>query len=354
MPPEEAFSKTEAPTPRRRQRAWEQGQVATSAELNTGVVLLAGSALLWFLGPAMAAAMLRMFRWHMLHLYWPRFGLYGASRNITAALVSGLQATAIVLFALLVIGLLAGLLQTGFNFSVQKLQPRWDRISPVEGWRRLWSLQAALRGLFAIAKAAVVVALSFWILKGRADEVRGIMQGTLADAAALAWNVSLRLSMAIAAALVLIGLFDFGYQRLRLEQSLRMTKQELKEELREEEGDPHMRARLRKVQRELAQRRMMQQVPQASVVVTNPTHLAVALRYDRGRMPAPKVVAKGKGHLAKRIVQIARRHAVPVVERKPLAQALYRAVEVGQEIPVVLYQAVAELLAYVYRLRSAK
>ncbi len=354
MPPEETYLKTEAPTPRKRQRAWEQGQVATSAELNTGVVLLAGSALLWLLGPAMAATMLHMFHWHMLHLYWPELAVHWAGRSIRAALLSGLQATGVFLLAVLLVGLLTGLLQTGFNFSLQKLQPRWGRLSPSEGWRRLWSLQSALRGLFATAKAAVVIAFSIWILNGRAEEVGAIMQGTLADAAAAGWSICLRLSMAIAAVLVLIGLLDFGYQRLRLEQSLRMTKQELKEELREEEGDPHMRARLRKVQRELAQRRMMQEVPRASVVVTNPTHLAVALRYDRGSMPAPKVVAKGKGYLAKRIVQVARRHAVPVVQRRPLAEALYRAVEVGQEIPFVLYQAVAELLAYVYRLRSAR
>jgi flagellar biosynthetic protein FlhB len=328
--------------------------VASSAELNTGVVLLAGSALLWLLGPAMATAMLGMFRWHMSFLHWQEFGVRGVSRTVAAALLSGLQAVGVLLAALLLIGLFAGLLQTGFNFSVQKLQPRWDRLSPIAGWRRLCSMQSLLRGLFAVAKAAIVVAVSIWVLRGRADEVRAVMHGTLSDAAAVGWTLAVGLSIAIASALVLIGLADFAYQRFRLEQSLRMSRQELKEELREEEGDPHMRARVRKVQREIAQRRMMEEVPRATVVVTNPTHLAVALRYDRGRMPAPKVVAKGKGFLAKRIVETARRHAVPVIERRPLAQALYRAVQVGQEIPIALYQAVAELLAYVYRLRSAR
>jgi len=351
--PEETYSKTEAPTPRRRQRAWEQGQVAVSGELNTGVVLLAGCMLLWLMGPALAAALLRIVRWQIAHLPAGRFEVTSAAQTLSAMLLGGLEAVGLILAALLLIGLATGLIQTGFNFSVQKLLPRWQRLSPADGFRRLWSTQTLVRGLLAVAKAAVVLLIAAWIVSSRTDQLRSLMHGTLADAAAAGWYLTMRLGMAIAAALVLLGLADFAYQRVRLEMSLRMSRQELKEELREEEGDPHMRARVRKLQRELAQRRMMEEVPRASVVVTNPTHIAVALRYDRTRMAAPKVVAKGKGHLAKRIVEIARRHAVPVIERKPLAQALYRAVEVGQEIPVALYQAVAELLAYVYRLRSA-
>ena len=159
--------------------------------------------------------------------------------------------------------------------------------------------------------------------------------------------------MAIAAAMVVIGLLDYLFQRWRHEQDLKMTRRELEEERKEEEGDPHMRARIRKLQREVGQRRMMQDVPNATVVITNPTHIAVAIQYERGLMSAPKVVAKGADLLAMQIRQIAERHDVPVLERKPLARALYLAVDVGEEIPAEFYHAIAEILAYIYRLSRA-
>src|SRR5581483_11497751 len=170
--------------------------------------------------------------------------------------------------------------------------------------------------------------LAWLVLRGRAGMVASLGQDGLAFAAAQGWSLVLRLALAVAAALVLIGVGDYLFQRWRREQSLRMTRQELKEELKREEGDPHIKGRMRKLQRELAQRRMMAEVPKATVVITNPTHLAVALRYDRGRRGAPRVLAKGRGHVARRIEALARRHAVPVVENIPVARAVFRVVPV--------------------------
>jgi flagellar biosynthesis protein FlhB len=175
----------------------------------------------------------------------------------------------------------------------------------------------------------------------------------LAPAVGQAWAIVLRLVLAIAGSLVLLGVIDYFFQRWRHEQSLRMSRDQIKDETKREEGDPQVKGRIRRLQRETARKKMYQLVKTATVVVTNPTHLAIALRYDRGQRAAPRVVAKGAGHVAKRIAGLARQHGVPVLERKSLAQAIFRAVKLNQEIPLALYHAVAEVLAAVYRLRGA-
>ena len=209
-----------------------------------------------------------------------------------------------------------------------------------------------MRGLVAVFKVGVVAAMAAWVLRGRAVQISTLGQNDLASASVQAWDIAIRLALAITAALAVLGVADYVFQRWRYEQSLRMSRQELKEELRREEGDPLMRGRIRKMQREAARKRMMQDVPKATVVITNPTDLAIALRYERGTMAAPRVVAKGAGFVARNIVGLARRHSVPVVERREIAQALFKAVKVGQDIPAALYYAVAEVLAYLYRLRG--
>jgi flagellar biosynthetic protein FlhB len=182
--------------------------------------------------------------------------------------------------------------------------------------------------------------------------IGGLGQGSLGGAVERGWGLVLKAGFAVAAGALLLGVGDYGFQLWRFEQSLRMTREEVKEEQRREEGDPQTRARIRRLQRQAAQKKMFREVRRATVVVTNPTHLAVALRYDRTTMSAPRVIAKGAGHVAKLIVELARLHAVPVMERKSLAQALFRSVKLDQDIPFALYHAVAELLAYLYRLRG--
>ena len=346
-------SRTETPTQRRRQEARRQGQVAVSAELNTGLVLLAGVAVLWFGSRALAGGLLDAMRSNLLGVRSTEFGPQRMQGQAIGLLGRAGESVGTMLAVLFIVGLAASAAQAGFYVVPEAISLRWSRLSPAAGWSRIMSGAAAARGLAAVLKVCVVAALVWWVLRGRAAQVASLSEGTLAAAAAQGWQIALRLALAIAAGLVLIGLADYTVQRWRHERSLMMSRQELKEELKREEGDPLMRARIRKLAREVAKKRMMDDVPRATVVITNPTHLAVALRYERGTMPAPKVLAKGAGFVAQRIIELARQHAVPVVERKPVAQALYKAVQVGQEIPAALYYAVAEVLAYVYRLRGS-
>lgn len=347
-------SKTEAPTQRRREEAREQGQVAVSAELAAGLLLLVGVLAIWFGGHTLAGNLLTSLRLTLLNM--PSAGDFNVERSqsfLIALVGRGIQSLGVLWGVMFLVSLAIGASQVGFHVVPDLLGPRWEKLSPAQGWSRVFSLAGLMRGLMSLIKIAAVVTLVAWVLRGRTTQISTLGSGQLTTAALQGWGIAMRLALACAAGLALIGVADYAFQRWRLEQALRMSRQELKEEVKREEGDPQMRARLRKMQREMSKKRMLQDVPRSTVVITNPTHLAVALRYERGTMSAPRVVAKGAGFVALRIVALARRHAVPVIERKPVAQALYKAVKVGQEIPAALYVTVAEVLAYVYRLRHA-
>jgi flagellar biosynthetic protein FlhB len=353
MAEERGHSRSEAPTLRRREEARKQGQVALSTDLSSSLMLLAAVFWLWLAARQLAGGLLRDVRADLAGIYRSDFGSEQAQALCLSLLARGGTLLGAFLAVMVVAGLAVNLLQVGFYVAPGLIAPKWSRVSPAAGWSRLVSGAAWMRGLISLLKLAAVAATAVWVLHARVWQIGGLGQGDLATAAAGAWDIVLRLVLAVAAALVLIGLADYAFQRWRHEQSLKMSREEIREELKREEGDPMIRARIRKLGRELIRRRMMEDVPKASVVITNPTHLAVALQYERGRMNAPRVVAKGAGFVALRIIELARRHAVPVVERKPVAQALYKATQVGQEIPAALYYAVAEVLAYVYRLRGA-
>lgn len=346
-------SKTEAPTQRRREEAREEGQVAVSAELTAGVLLLTGMLALQTGGRRLLSSLLGVLDLSLLSMNAKNFGPDEAQAAIVAQMTLAAQWLGFFLGVLFVSALGVGALQVGLHVVPTLVLPRWEKISPAEGWSRLFSTAAAMRGLIAVFKVAVVAAMAVWVLRGRVVEIITLGQSSVSSSAVQAWDIAIRLALAIAAALLVLGVIDYLFQRWRYEQSLRMSRQELKEELRREEGDPLMRGRIRKMQREAARKRMMQEVPRATVVITNPTRLAIALRYERGTMAAPRVIAKGAGFVALNIIELARRHGVPVVERKEVAQALFKAVQIGQDIPAALYYAVAEVLAYLYRLRGA-
>jgi flagellar biosynthetic protein FlhB len=349
---EDFQSKTEAPTQRHREDARRQGQVAYSSELAAGALLLAGVLGLWLGGKELGGGFREATKQNLSQLNVKDFGFDTAQEALTGLFSQGVRLLGPLFALLFAVALGIGLVQVGFHVLPELLSPNWERLSPATGWDRLFSRASIMRGLATALKVGVVAAVAIGMLRGRVVQISTLGENSLTTATSLAWDMALRLALAIAAGLMIVGVVDYGFQRWRLEQSLRMTRQELKDELKREEGDPQLRARIRKMQREMSRRRMMQDVPRASVVITNPTHLAVALHYERGAMPAPRVVAKGAGYVALQIVDLARRHAVPVVERQPIAQALYKAVAVGQNIPGALFVAVAEVLAYVYRLRG--
>lgn len=345
-------TRSEAPTPRRREEAREQGQVAFSADLTTGVVLLCAIGALALGAQAVSSGLVHGLRLDFLHSARADLTAEQVQNLFAGIFARGLEIVGFFFAVLVVVGIAVPALQVGFHLAPGLLGWNVERLSPAEGWSRLFSLSGSVRGVVALGKVVAIALVAYLVLRGRGVEIASLGDHRLAAGTARAWSMVVHLGLALAGTLVVLGVADYAYQRWRHEQALLMTRQELKDDLKREEGDPQVKARIRKLQREAARKRMMQDVPTATVVVTNPTHLAVALRYQAGTMAAPQVVAKGAGHIAQRIIEIARRHAVPVVERKPLAQALYKAVQVGQEIPGALYFVVAEVIAYVYRLRG--
>jgi flagellar biosynthetic protein FlhB len=344
-------SKTEEPTPRRREEARRQGQVPFSAELVGSLVLLAGVVGLMYLGPDVWDAMIGLFRHDLRLIYQPEMGTEEARELMQRALVRMLSAMAPFFGLLLAVGVAGCLVQVGFQINTEKLAPDFDKLNPANGLQRLFSFGSVVRGLLTILKVVALAVVAYLVLERRAGVITSLSRDRLPGAAAAAWAVVLRLAAYLATAIALVAVLDYIYQRRRFEQSLRMTREELKRELKEEEGDPQIKARIRQLQRERSRRKMLAEVPRATVVVTNPQHYAVALRYDPGRDAAPVVVAKGSGVFARRIAELARGHGVPVLERPPLAKALHGLRE-GQPIPGPLFRAVAEVIALVYRMRG--
>lgn len=329
--------KTEAPTPKRREDARKQGIVPRSAELTGTIVLISG---------AIAAG------W-MLPSWYRSLG-----EAFSALLVQGdwaplwhkcfLPALAFIV-GLMTISLLVGLLQTRFLFTLYPLRWDWQKVNPITGMRRMFSAMALWDTVRSLLKAIFIGYLGFVTLRAGMDSLIGasnlsVTQSVVAIAN-LAWQVLWRCLLA----LLLLAIIDYAVQWWRVERTLRMTRQEVKDELKQTEGDPNVKARLRRRYRQLVMHRQIQRVREATVVVTNPTHLAVAMRYHPKELPAPQVIAKGSDWLAQRIVQEAQRHGIPVVSNAPLAQALMR-VPIGALIPPELYQAAAEVLAHVFRI----
>lgn len=335
--------RTEPATPRRRQEARRRGQVPRSADLAQGAALLAA---------VVAGSLAAPWGFGRLSAFTSRLLVNPEAARQPQVVGEGMLAAAAVagpsLGAALVVGVLVGLVQTGGLFTAKPLEPQLDRLNPLRSLERLFSWRSAAEGAKALVKMAAVVAAVWAPLQQAVTEARvGFpdSEELLAQLGATVQAVGLR----GAAALLVVGGFDYLYQRFEYERGLRMTRQEVREDLKETEGDPLVKSRQRSRQRELARRRMLRDVAKATVVVTNPVHLAVALRYAPKEAPAPLVVAKGAGGVADRIREAARRHGVPVVSNPPLARSLYRSVPLGRMIPPALYHAVAEVLAVLYR-----
>lgn len=323
-----------------------------SAEVVGSLVTLAGVVGLIEIGPDVAATMLDVFRHDLGRLLHPEFGAPEARELFVRTAVRVLGALAPFLGLLVAVGVGASIAQVGFQVNTEKLEPDFSKLNPATGAGRLFSVQALVRGLLTLLKVVALAAVAYLVVERRGGIITGLGRDRLPGAVQSAWAVTMRLAVYLSAAVAAVAVLDYLYQRRRFEQSLRMTRQELKEELKQEEGDPQIKARIRQLQRERSRRKMLAEVPKATVVVTNPTHYAVALRYNPGRDAAPVVVARATGGFAKRVMSLARESGVPVLERPTLARALYAAVREGQPIPGPLFRAVAEVLAFVYRLRG--
>ncbi len=265
-----------------------------------------------------------------------------------------LSAAGPIMLLLVAIAIVSNLLQVGILFSTEPLRPQLNKISPISGVGRLFSVRTTMQLVMNLLKLLIVCVVAYVAIKHRADKIMLAMMMDGWQRMGLCSVVLYEVGLDIAIALLIIALLDYMWQRYKFERDLRMTKQEVKEEMRRMEGDPILKQRRRKMQMVAAMQKIRKTVPTADVIVTNPTELAIAIKYDSKAMHAPKVVAKGADYLAKKIREIATMHGIPIIERKPLAQALYKMVEVGQEVPEQFYKAVAEILAYVYRLSGRK
>lgn len=349
---DDAGERTEAATPRRRQEAREKGQVARSTDLSAALLLLGGLVALRVFGPQMTTELVRVMRENL--------AASDPDAGVSADVVRVLIATGMALVyslgplmgVLMIVSAVSGILQVGFLFTTQPLAPKLDKLNPVNGVKRLFNTRTLVQFGINLLKLALVSIVAWFELKGRSSDIMLAMAVDPWRLIVVLATVLFEVGLKLALVLLIIALIDFAWQRYKHERDLRMTRQEVKEELRRMEGDPIIRQRRRKMQFAAALQRIRSAVPTADVVVTNPTELAVAIKYDAGTMAAPRVVAKGADILAKKIREIAVLHGIPIVERKPLAQALYRTVDVGQEVPEQFYKAIAEILAYVYQLNG--
>lgn len=354
MSDDDSDDKTEDPTERRRSEAREQGNIARSVDLNAAAVLMATSGGLYLMGPRCGSLLARM----MLNALSSEARLT-ISREEVAALFQGLglfvAGAALPLMALIMVGSLSSnLMQTGFLWSTEALQPKFSRINPWSGLQRLFSLASVARLGASLAKILTVASVSYLYLMAHSAELMSLSQQEAAVIMETASRCIIELGFYLALTLVCLALFDYGYQYWQHERDLRMTKQQIRDEMKDTDGNPHVRARRREAHRKLVEARELGQVKSADVVITNPTHIAVAIKYDPLTMAAPTVVAKGMGEIAAQIRRLAAEHGVPIIERKPLARALYRDVKVGRPIPAELYEVFVEILAYVYRLSGKK
>lgn len=352
---EQAGEKTEEPTPHRLREARERGQVAKSREITTAFLMLLSYFLFRYIGE---------FMW--TELMGTAKAILGQIPNATnfslsfAAYILVLGARGIAFVVLPIAGVafiaafLAEALQTGFVFAADPLSPKIERISPLEGFKRIFSLQ----GLVELVKSLIKIFIVFYIAWSAAKEdlpyVVMLMDGQPWDAIVLGGSIAYKIAIRVGIVYVGVAILDYLYRRWEYMRNLKMTRQEIKEEYKRLEGDPLIKQRMRDLQRQVAQQRMMSAVPQADVVVTNPTHVAVALKYETQNMKAPLLLAKGERIVAEEIKSIAEEHEIPIVENEPLARSVYRMTKVGQEIPPTLYQAVAEVLAFVYKKRRER
>lgn len=346
--------RTEQATPKRREEARKKGQVAKSQEVVSVAILLACLTYFYFDSGRLVRKMMGI-----LSDFLKKSGsLLITNDNIQTLVVEWSYEFFILIAPLLltvfVAGFVANFLQVGIVLSAEALEPKFSKIDPIKGFQKLFSLKSFAELAKNILKICIVGYVSYVTVKGEIEVLPFLMNQGLGDILVYMAEVSFKIILRTSWVLIVLAILDYIYQRWEHEKGLKMSRQEIKDEYKQTDGDPLIKARIKRIQREMARKRMMANVPKADVVITNPEHIAVALKYDQLKMFAPIVIAKGAGFVAERIREIARESNVPVVENKPLARVLYKMVDVNEAIPDNLYKAVAEVLAYVYGLKERR
>lgn len=347
-----AGDKTEEPTSKKRADAKKKGQVGRSTELSTAFVLLSGFFLIKVL-------------WEHIYSSIANYTAYVFSHpnqtvdteniiRIFIGVIELLAQTALpIMFAIMLVGLAVNVFQVGLNFNTEAVGFKLDKLNPINGFGRIFSKRSLVELIKSLLKIAIIGYFLYDFLSRELLAMPQFIYFDLATSLTQIAQIIFDMAFEVIGVIIIMGLLDFGYQKWQTTQDLKMTKQEVKDEMKQTEGDPQIKGKIKQKQRQMAMSRMMQEVPKADVIITNPTHFAVALQYHKG-MTAPVIVAKGQDLVARRIKEIAREASVPIVENRPLARALYASTEVGDMVPSELYQAVAEVLAYVYRLKHRR
>ena len=353
MAEQQGQEKTEAPTEKKRRESREEGQVAFSRELPSAALLAGILLTLIVTSPLILDAFREMttqiFREMSKADELSIGSLYDLSGEIFSTLLPAFAPFAAII---VLVGVLASVLQVGVQITLKAIAPKFNKISPLTGLKRLFSTQSLADFLKSMAKLIIVGIVGYITYMDKITELNGLSVATPEAILEYNFTVVAEVSGKIVLALVAIAIFDYIYQRWHHEKQLMMTKQEVKEETKQTEGDPQLKARIRQIQREMSNARMMQEVPKADALIVNPTHFSVAILYDRDVMEAPEITAKGIDHMALRMRTVARENSVPILERPELARDLYANVEIGETIPERFYKAIAEILAFVYRLRK--
>lgn len=347
-----AGEKTEQATPKKHQDARKKGQTAKSQDINTAVVMLGVFLLLQIAGSYFNKGILSLFK----NSFQKYMLMEATPGNLRVIFLEILKELAYYLGPILLVAMIAGvaanIFQVGFMFTPEAIQPKLEKINPLSGFKRIFSMRAIVELIKSLLKISIVGLITFAVLWKRSSEILTLSQKSIGASLATLGSLTIQMGLYASGALLFLAILDFLYQKYDFEKSIRMSKQDIKDEFKNTEGDPLIKSRIKQRQREVAMQRMMQEVPKADVVITNPTHFAIALRYDQEKQDAPYVVAKGADYIAQKIKLVAKENDIIMVENRPLARALYSQVEIGDAIPEEFFKAVAEILAYVYRTKN--
>lgn len=347
-----AGEKTEKATPKKRQESRKEGQVAKSMEISAASILLLVFGCLMMLGDYFKTRTVGLFT----DVFTNRLTMDVTPQNVMMMFSEyGIQIVLLLapIFGVAVlVGLLANYVQIGFLLTGKPLMPKFSKLSPIKGFKNMFSMRSIVELLKSVFKMSIIAILVYNVIWGTRGNLAKLSELSGDQILSFTAGLTLELGLKIGACLFVLAILDYIYQRYEYEKNLRMSKQDIKDEYKKMEGDPLIKGKIRERQRRMAMQRMMQEVPKADVIITNPTHFAVALKYEGSEMEAPQIVAKGQDYLALRIKDIAKQHGVITMENKPLARALFQRAEVGDSIPADLFQAVAEVLAYVYKLKG--
>jgi len=345
-----AGEKTEDATPKRRRESREEGQVAKSQDLSMAFTLLFSFIILFFLINNMIDKICEFMIKFLSDYMLLTLDIRTFHNLLIETMQLGFEVVAPIMIVIAIMGSAIGIFQVGFLFTPKVIQPEVSKLNPISGLQQIFSKRTVVEFLKSLLKIAIIGGIAFFTIKGSLAQLVLVGKMGIQESIALIGDIIYSLAMKISLVLIILGIGDFMYQKWAHEQELKMTKQEVKEERKQMEGSPEVQKRIKEEQQKLATKRMMSDIPEADVVITNPTHIAVAIKFDMETMVAPLVIGKGKGEIAQKIKEKAKEHDIKVVEEKPLARSLYSEVEIGEEIPAELYQAVAEILAYVYQL----